>query len=204
MSKHVCKHVNSNTCTHILYCYKEIDSYMKNVMDYLVDGVESGESVLLIESERNLMVLEVLLKERLTDKQMQKVNRINNYEFYQSSGSYHPPAIYEQMNIALTPYFKNDIPFRTWTNVEWGTLENPSHIVDFFEEAVDHVVLEKDLTLVCAYDGRKMPEGLHETLALSHPHIMTDEDLVRSVMYKYRGSDAVSLLNEDPGRKLSF
>ncbi|WP_421378128.1 MEDS domain-containing protein [Bacillus salacetis] len=184
MSEFVNRHVKNHICTHILYSHGNNDSYFKNAVDYLVDGVESGESVILIESERNLLILEALLAEKLTKEQMKKVNMVNNYEFYQSSGSYHPPVIFEQVNKTLNPYLENDISFRTWTNVEWGTLEDPSHIVDYFEKGVDQVVYEHELTLVCAYEAEKMPPGMQSVLEETHLHIMTDDDLIKSVLYK--------------------
>ncbi|OIU72761.1 MEDS domain-containing protein [Rossellomorea aquimaris] len=175
--------VKSKPCAHILYCYHNKETYIKKVTAYLVDGVKSGETVILIESERNLKFLIDRLKEELTDNQFKRVHAISNYDFYLSSGSYHPPAIYEQLMKIYTPYFNGDAPFRTWTNVEWGALENPSHIVDWFEKETDKLVNEQQLTLVCAYEAEKMPADMQAILEQSHPLIMTDEDLIESTLY---------------------
>ncbi|MGR3765545.1 MEDS domain-containing protein [Rossellomorea sp. NS-SX7] len=176
--------VKTNPCTHILYCYQNKEMYMKNVLAYLVDGIESGETVILIESEKNLKMLVDRLKEKLTDNQFKQVHAVSNFEFYLSSGSYHPPAIYEQLINIYTPYFEGNAPFRTWTNVEWGGLEDPAHIVDWFEQETDKIVNEQKMTLVCAYEADKMPVDMQSILEKSHPYIMTDEEeLIDSEMY---------------------
>jgi MEDS: MEthanogen/methylotroph, DcmR Sensory domain len=175
--------VKTKPCTHILYCYHNIDMYIKKVTAYLVDGVKSGETVILIESEKNLIAMNERLKADLTDDQMKRVHIISNFDFYLSSGSYHPPAIYEQLMKIYTPYFNGDTPFRTWTNVEWGVLEDPAHIVDWFEKETDKLVNEQQLTLVCAYEAEKMPADMQAILEQSHPHIMTDEDLIESTLH---------------------
>lgn len=183
MSEELNGFVKANPCAHILYCYDNIDSYIEKVLAFLLDGVESGETVILIESEKNLKLLFNRLKEKLTDNQLKQVHTISNFEFYLSSGSYHPPAIYEQLIKIYTPYFEGDAPFRTWTNVEWGALEDPAHIVDWFEKETDKVVNEQELTLVCAYEAEKMPADMQSILEKSHPYIMTDEDLIDSTLY---------------------
>ncbi|WP_409250787.1 MEDS domain-containing protein [Bacillus sp. SCS-153A] len=184
VSEKVNHYAQNHACTHVLYCYENRESYLNNAVDYLVAGIENGESVILIESERNLLSLMEILKGKLTEQQFEKIHTISNFEFYLSHGSYHPPAIYEQLTKTVTPYFENDIPFRTWTNVEWGTLQEPKKIVDWFEREVDKVVHEHDMTLVCAYDAEKMPAELQTVLEMSHPHIMTDEDLLNSISYE--------------------
>ncbi|WP_175990527.1 MEDS domain-containing protein [Bacillus sp. Marseille-Q1617] len=175
--------LKTKPCTHILYCYHNMDMYIKKVTAYLVDGVNAGEMVILIESEKNLKTMAARLKVELTDDQLKQVHMISNFDFYLSSGSYHPPAIYEQLMKIYTPYFNGDAPFRTWTNVEWGELENPSHIVDWFEKETDKLVNEQQLNLVCAYDADKMPPDMQAILEQSHPHIMRDEDLIESTIY---------------------
>lgn len=39
----------------------------------------------------------------------------NNFDFYCSSGSYHPPAIEEYFNETVQPHVENKISFRSWS-----------------------------------------------------------------------------------------
>ncbi|MGM0754309.1 MAG: MEDS domain-containing protein [Bacillota bacterium] len=183
MKEKIGKLLNENQCTHILYSYHDRNRYLENVIAYVLEGIEKGESIVLIENERNLNVLLKQLNNQLTDDQLKKIKVISNFDFYQSSGSYHPPAIYEQLTKSITPFLENGLSFRSWTNVEWGTLDNPSSIIEWFETETDRVVHEHNLTLVCAYEAERMPEHLEEALKKSHPHIMKDDDIMVSKVY---------------------
>lgn len=175
--------LNESQSTHILYSYNDRNRYLQNAIAYVLEGIEKGDSIVLIENERNLNVLLKQLNNQLTSDQLKKIHVISNFDFYQSSGSYHPPAIYEQLTKSITPFLENDISFRSWTNVEWGTLEDPASIIEWFETETDRAIHEHNLTIVCAYESEKMPDHLEDALKKSHGHIMTDEDIVISKVY---------------------
>ncbi|MCA1064906.1 MEDS domain-containing protein [Rossellomorea sp. AcN35-11] len=172
-----------NQCTHVLYSYSDQDRYFHNALTYILEGIDTGECVVLIENDRNMNILLKKLSEHLTSDQLRKIQPISNFDFYQSSGSYHPPAIYKQLTKTITPYLENDIAFRSWTNVEWGTLDDPKPIIEWFEAETDKAIHEHNLTVVCAYERERMPEHLEEVLKKSHAHIMTDDDIVPSTVY---------------------
>jgi MEDS: MEthanogen/methylotroph, DcmR Sensory domain len=175
--------MNQNTSTHVLYSYESGDHYIKNAISYIIDGIEAGDSIILIENERNLKILFKQLENRLTNDQLEKINVISNFEFYLARGSYHAPAVLEQMRKTITPYLESDTPFRSWANVEWGLLEDPSQTVDWFEKETDKAVHEYGLKVVCAYEAARMPNSLQLTLEKSHPYIMTDENFYKSYTY---------------------
>lgn len=183
MKEKISKLIAGNECTHVLYPYQDRKRYLNNAITYTLEGIENGEIVILIENERNMNVLQKRLNTQLTSKQLEKVHAISNFEFYQSSGSYHPPAIYEQLKKTIAPYLEHGISFRSWTNVEWGTLEDPCSIIEWFETETDQVVHEHNMTVVCAYDSEKMPDHLEEALKKNHGHLMSDEDIVPSKVY---------------------
>ncbi|WP_044338106.1 MEDS domain-containing protein [Rossellomorea aquimaris] len=172
-----------NECTHVLYAYQDREKYLKNALTYILEGIEMGETVILIENERNMNVLQKQLNSHLTSDELEKVHSISNFDFYQSSGSYHPPAIYENLMKTITPYLEKKASFRSWTNVEWGTLEDPCSIIDWFETETDRVVHEHNLTVVCAYDSVKMPDHLEDALKKNHGHLMSDENILSSKVY---------------------
>ncbi|WP_064092810.1 MEDS domain-containing protein [Rossellomorea aquimaris] len=176
--------LREKNCTHILYPYESQELYLMNVVAYVTDGIESGDSVVIIENERNLDLIFTQLNKQLSEEQLEKIEAVSNFEFYQSSGSYHPPAIFEELKKNIAPYLENDISFRTWTHVEWGSLENPTHIVEWFENETDIVMHKYNMDVVCAYDSEKMPADLKASLRNNHPHIMTDNDIIESNSYK--------------------
>ncbi|WP_226677151.1 MEDS domain-containing protein [Rossellomorea aquimaris] len=183
MKEKISELIEGNECTHVLYAYQDREKYLENTITYILEGIESGEHVILIENERNMNVLLMELNSQLTNDQLEKVHSVSNFDFYQSSGSYHPPAIYEQLMKTITPFIENGVAFRSWTNVEWGALEDPCSIVDWFENETDRVVHELNLTVVCAYDSEKMPDQLEESLKKNHGHLMSDQDISTSKIY---------------------
>ncbi|WP_171050982.1 MEDS domain-containing protein [Bacillus sp. BHET2] len=183
MKEKISNLLTGSPCNHVLYSYHDRKRYLENAMAYILEGIETGDSVVLIENERNLNELLNRLNDLLTSKQLKKIHVISNFDFYQSSGSYHPPAIYEQLTKSINPFLENDISFRSWTNVEWGRLEDPAPIIEWFEKETDKAVHEHNLTIVCAYEAARMPDHLEEALKKSHGHVMSDEDIVPSTVY---------------------
>ncbi|CAM3883308.1 MEDS domain-containing protein [Mesobacillus thioparans] len=78
---------------HILYSYDDMRNYIEQAVRYIEEGVLSGDYVILIENDRIYKILHGELNKRLTEAQMKMVHWVNNFDFYYSSGSYHPPAI---------------------------------------------------------------------------------------------------------------
>lgn len=109
---------------------------------------------------------------------------MNNFDFYYSSGSYHPPAILDYFNQMVQPYVENDIPFRSWAHVEWATMKDPLHIIEDFERIVDEAVNSLSFPLICAYEGEKMPDHLIKILMETHPYVLKDEHFTVSVEYQ--------------------
>lgn len=169
---------------HVLYSYNEIEKYIEQAVDYIEDGVIAGDYVIFIENEPLFRLIQKELKSRLTEDQMKFVHSVNNFDFYYSSGSYHPPAILEYFNEMVQPYIENAIPFRSWAHVEWATMKDPLHIIEDFERIVDEAVNSLSFPLICAYEGAKMPDHLIKILMETHPYILKDDKFSISAEYQ--------------------
>jgi MEDS: MEthanogen/methylotroph, DcmR Sensory domain len=176
--------LQNNKSAHLLYAFKGMNNYIQSAVDYILDGVTRDQSIILIESDRYLPYLMKELKKHLDDNQMAKIHQINNFDFYFSSGSYHPPAILEYIEKMYKPYIEKNMTFRTWTHVEWSTIEGPLSIVEELEQVVDRLAADMGLVLICAYEEEYMPESLKASLLRTHKFILTDDDLLFSDMYK--------------------
>ena len=108
---------------HILYSYNAMKSYLKQVLSYIEDGIAAGDYVILIENDRIYPIIHKELSTRLTKDQMKFVHFVNSFNFYMSSGSYHPPAIQEYFTKMVQPYVENKISFRSWAHVEWASMD---------------------------------------------------------------------------------
>ncbi|MEK4066737.1 MEDS domain-containing protein [Peribacillus sp. FSL R5-0717] len=168
---------------HVLYSYNEMENYIKQVLSYIQDGIMAGDYVILVENDRIYPIIHKELSTRLTKDQMKLLHFVNNFDFYCSSGSYHPPAIEEYFNKTVQPYVENKISFRSWAHVEWATLEEPLHIIEEFERTVDKAVNLLSFPLICAYKGERMPEYLKTILLETHPYVLEDDDITICEQY---------------------
>lgn len=168
---------------HVLYSYTEMEYYMKQVLSYIQDGIMAGDYVILVENDRIYPIIHKELSTRLTKDQMELLHFVNNFDFYCSSGSYHPPAIEEYFNKTVQPYVENKISFRSWAHVEWATLEEPLHIIEEFERTVDKAVNLLSFPLICAYNGERMPDYLKTILLETHPYVLKEDDIIVCEQY---------------------
>ncbi|USK64573.1 MEDS domain-containing protein [Peribacillus frigoritolerans] len=168
---------------HVLYSYNEMENYIKQVLSYIQDGIMAGDYVILVENDRIYPIIHKELSTRLTKDQMELLHFVNNFDFYCSSGSYHPPAIEEYFNKTVQPYVENKISFRSWAHVEWATLEEPLHIIEEFERTVDKAVNLLSFPLICAYKGERMPDNLKTILLETHPYVLKDGDIIICEQY---------------------
>ncbi|MED1865370.1 MEDS domain-containing protein [Fictibacillus nanhaiensis] len=171
---------------HVLYSYNGMKNYMKQIVSFILEGTSLGEYVVVIENERIYRMVHKELISRLTPEQMKLVHHVNNFDFYYSSGSYHPPAIFDYFFKTVKSYVDNNQSFRSWAHVEWGTMEDPFHLIEDLERIVDDAVNELAFPLICAYEGERMPEHLQTILLKTHPYILIDEEFNISDQYKLR------------------
>ena len=169
---------------HVLYSFQEIENYLIQVVNYIQEGIAAGDYVILIENERLFPIIQKELTSKLTEGQMKFLHYVNSFDFYFSSGSYHPPAITDYFNKTLQPYVENQVSFRSWAHVEWATMEEPLFLIEDFEEIVDEAVNELSFPLICAYEGEKMPEYVKTFLMETHPYVLLEDDFIISEKYQ--------------------
>lgn len=169
---------------HVLYAYYDMKSYVHQVVDFVQEGIRAGDYIILIENEPVYRMIYDELSEKLTKDEMAYMHRVNNFDFYFSSGSYHPPAIVEYFNKTVQPYVEKNRPFRSWAHVEWASMEEPLHIIEDFERIVHDAVDEYSFPLICAYDGERMPEYLIKILMETHPYLLREDRFIDSEQYQ--------------------
>lgn len=169
---------------HVLYSYNEMKNYIEQAVSYIQEGVTVGDYILFIENERIYSLIHQELSTLLTKDQMAFVHHVNNFDFYYSSGSYHPPAIVDYFNKTVQKYVENKIPFRSWAHVEWASMKDPLHIIKDLEKVIDKAVNLLSFPLICAYQGEKMPDYLKTILMETHPYVLMEDDFIVSEQYQ--------------------
>src|SRR5690606_22587261 len=143
---------------HVLYAFNGMENYINQLLDYINDGIASGDHILLIENERISTLIKMQIESMYPSEQLELVHFVNSLHFYWSSGSYHPPAINDYFVKMVQPYLEKNLSFRSWAHVEWESIKEPLHIIEDFEKIVDVAVTQYEFPLICAYDNNKMPE----------------------------------------------
>ena len=183
MNNNMLKLFEERRDVHVLYSYKGTQKYINQVVAYAKHGVEAGDYVILIENPRLSPKIQAELENQLTKAQMNFIYFVKSYDFYYSSGSYHPHAIQAYFEKAVEPYLEKQATFRSWAHVEWETMENPIHLVKDFEKIIDVAVKELQFPLIYAYASKSMPENIQTMLLERHPYVLVEDDITVSDLY---------------------
>lgn len=184
MKSSVQRLVEEQRNAHILYAFKGNTNYFRELYQFIEDGIQNGDQLLIVENERISIQVQKELGKKYSSKQLKKIHFVNSLHFYWSSGSYHPPAIQAYFKEVVSPFVKSGQPFRSWAHVEWESVKEPLHIIEEFERIVDDSVNDLSFPLICAYEAEKMPERLQTMLYETHPYVLEDAVVTTSENYK--------------------
>ena len=171
---------------HILYIFDEVESYIENVVSFITTGIEQGHQLLVIDNKENYKLINNRLQEVLPIKERDLVHYVDNYEFYRLYGDFQCDSIANHFAVLLKPFLDQQIPVRTWSNVEWRDQDHIFSKLEEFENRADHFVRDTKMISVCSYHGQKISATLQNMLLGNHEYFMTDRVLVKSNLYQKR------------------
>ena len=128
-------------------------------------------------------LLQQKLSPLLTEQQWKKVYPVNNFDYYFSSGSFTPSAIFAYLDRVLKPYIVQYLSFRIWAHVEWNKAEEVLPILEGFEQQADLLVNEQKLMTVCAYNKERVSKSLDQSLMKCHEFILMEDEIIASDKY---------------------
>lgn len=169
---------------HILYFYDDLPHYINNALSYIVTGLEQEHHILFIDSKERTHLIEEKLKQVLSDEQRMKVHFYDSCVFYALHGDFHCQSIVNHFGDILKPFLESQISVRTWAHVEWKEQDGIVDVLEEYEFIADSSVNGMGLISVCAYDAKSVPASLLTKLMRSHEYLMTDDELIRSNLYK--------------------
>jgi hypothetical protein len=176
--------IKESDSVHIFYSMTELHSYINNLVSYILSAIKQDEHIFVIENERIASLLFKELESVLTKEQLTHIHTINNFDYYFSNGSFHPPTIFEYLSRTLEPFIENNISFRIWAHVEWSEQDEILTILEEFENEADRLVYEQGLCLVCAYNEARVPDSLKTALMKCHEYILSEGEIVSSNLYQ--------------------
>ncbi len=169
--------VRTSKGAHIFYSVNDLERYINNAVSYIITGVEQGEQVLIVESERIYPKILKRLEELVPQEQLKKVHYINNFTFYWRNGNFHPPTILAYFADLISPFLEEELSFRTWGHIEWRDEMEILKDIEEYEYGIDRLMPQTKAISVCAYDEARISAELREVLMSCHGFLMTDEGI---------------------------
>ncbi|MBB5174738.1 two-component sensor histidine kinase [Texcoconibacillus texcoconensis] len=166
--------------SHILYFYNSLEGYIENAASYILKGIEQGQHVIFIDDKKRFE----LVMEKLRSTDTSNVHYVDAYEFYGMNDEFYCDRVLANLKKAIEPYLEKDRIIRIWGHVDWRDQDHVVNKLHTYECNCDITVSELGFTTVCAYDGEKVPSNILLEMSKSHEYLMTDDELVRSNLYK--------------------
>ncbi|KPV43783.1 MEDS domain-containing protein [Alicyclobacillus ferrooxydans] len=174
---------------HILYLYESLQDYVENAVAYGISGMEYGHQVFFIEDREIFAMIKRQLQQRLNiDSLPGHIHHVDNQEFYSTHGDFNYVTIVRYFESMLQPFLLHNTALRTWAHVEWREQDNITEKLEEFEAIADDSVSDLDVMSLCAYNANTLPASFVSRMLRSHGMYMTDEELVKSPLYRVRES----------------
>ncbi|WP_231687913.1 MEDS domain-containing protein [Bacillus sp. FJAT-27251] len=170
------KHLKNLTEGHILYIFENLEKYIKNVVDFVMCGLEQNQYSLIIENDRINLMLKKHLAPMLSKDQLNKVMIINNYDFYYVKGDFQCNSIFEYLPKLIEGYSEEGFSVLSWAHVEWGDEAEVHKKLSNSEKEACIIVNDKKLLSVCAYDSDRVNEALKGSLINHHNFLLNDQE----------------------------
>lgn len=162
---------------HIFYYVEKLERYIDNAVSYIVSGIEDGDHILFVESERLYPKIIKRVEEQVSGEQLKNIHYVNNFTFYWRNGNFHPPTILAYFTGLISPFMEGELRFRTWGHIEWRDEEEIIKDIREYECAVNEFLSQTKAISVCAYDASRVSGPLKEVLLNCHGFLMTDDGI---------------------------
>ena len=162
---------------HILYYVSKTERYIDNAVLFITAGIEQGDQILIVESERLYPKILKRVEELVSKDQLTNIHYVNNFTFYWKNGNFHPPTIFSYFADLITPFPEEKLSLRTWGHIEWRDELEIIKDIEEYECGIEQLMPQIKAVSVCAYDAERVSKGLREVLMNCHGFLMTDEDI---------------------------
>ncbi|MGH2318459.1 MEDS domain-containing protein [Planococcus sp. SE5232] len=162
---------------HVFYYVEELERYIVNAASYIIAGIENGDQILFVESERLYPKILKRVEELVTQEQLKNIHYVNNFTFYWRNGNFHPPTILAYFSDLISPFMEEEQSFRTWGHIEWRDEVEIIKDIKEYECEIEQLMPHIKALSVCAYDAARLSTEFKEVLMNCHGFLMTDEEI---------------------------
>ncbi|MGG0740430.1 ATP-binding protein [Niallia taxi] len=169
--------------SHILYIFNQVDKYIDNAVDFILDGVLNNEVILFVDTKESFEnVFKKIRMMGYNSIQLERLIFVDSTETYIIDNQFNLKKTGDLIGL-LNPYFEMGCTIRTWGQVlltdHISTLER----LRIFESNSDEFILKSNLISVCAYNGQTTSAYIQNELMRTHTHFMTDSEYIPSPLY---------------------
>ncbi|MFJ7753515.1 MEDS domain-containing protein [Peribacillus muralis] len=175
--KQLMKNIEQSGGSHILYCFNELEAYIENETAFIMEGIEQGDHILVVENDRIYPFVHKKLQRQLNEEQLEHVHVINNFDFYCFYGDFSPITLVKYFLENIKAYSAANQFIRAWGHVEWGQDDHVCAAIGEYEKGVGQLITERNLISVCAYDDCRLTAELKDNLIEHHEILITDGDV---------------------------
>jgi UDP-glucose 6-dehydrogenase len=161
---------------HVLYCFESMEQYVKNVVAFVISGLEQDEYSIIIENDPICSSIKQSLAPMLNESDLNKVKFVNNFDFYYAKGNFQSNTIFEIFPHLLEDYPEQYPAVRSWSHVEWRDEREVVQKLAESEKESDIIIGETKLLSVCAYDSERISENLKKNLVTNHAFLLIDQE----------------------------
>lgn len=162
---------------HIFYLSEEKEAYINNILVFILDGIQNGDYIFIVENPRLTPLIYQRLEKLVTEEELKTVRFANNFEFYWSEGNFLPVSIIQHFKKTLKAAANGGQFFRTWGHIEWGSGEDLEEEILNYDKSANQFISENKFIAVCAYDLSRVSERLQEQLRARHSYLMGDNEI---------------------------
>ncbi|MEB1805885.1 MAG: MEDS domain-containing protein [Bacillaceae bacterium] len=167
--------------SHIIYMFNEYDKYVRNALTFIAEGIDNGDTVLLIESKHFFYsIIKKLIQMGYSESQRSLITYANNTNFYCAGETFSAENSIKQLS-GLLRNIEHGGRTRIWGQV----LANYSTISELrvYENDCDLLMHGKNIITVCAYNALTTPAFLQNELLKVHEYLMFDSQIEKSPFY---------------------
>ncbi|MFD2216042.1 ATP-binding protein [Metabacillus endolithicus] len=167
---------------HILYMFNDEKRYLDLVYQFVSQGIQYQEKILLLDKlSVYTYITDLLVSNGYSNEEISLIFFMTIEDFYLSEKGFEADENFQQLEEILQTNFEKGNRTRTWGQI----LADDSQISEIrkYESKVDRLLQGRNTISVCAYNAYITPAFFQNELLKIHEYVMLDEVIEKSPFY---------------------
>ncbi|WP_280768884.1 ATP-binding protein [Salipaludibacillus daqingensis] len=167
---------------HILYMFNEYDKYIKNAIEYICEGLDNNDKILLVENDEFFKEVNQKIRDLgYTEKHLTHITYVNNVDFYLPKDNFDAANGFKNLVDLIKPNIAKDLTTRIWGQV----LVKESFIIELrkYECDCNSFMGKENVISVCSYNALNVSSFTQNEMLKVHQFFMQDDKIMKSPLY---------------------